>query len=104
MRRYRLTWVMLTIVLGIAVFYTKYEVQSLEDDLTSINQKILHHQQSLDVLAAEWSYLNRPDYLAALAKKHLRLQPAQPTQVVDLARVPGLGDNPAMLTGFSTTP
>ena len=38
-------------------------------------------------LAAEWSLLNRPERIERLAKKHLKLNPARPQQLVTIETV-----------------
>ena len=45
--------------------------------------------KTIRVLQAEWSYLNDPSRLEALARKHLPMGPASPSQIVGLDQVPG---------------
>ena len=84
-----LFWVMLAGGAGVALFLLKYEVQAREDRLAHINAEIIRTQEAIQVLRAEWSYLNRPDRLADLAQRHLDLVPATGRQIsVSLAAVP----------------
>ena len=63
-----MTLVCLTLaaILGFALFKVKHEVQILETELTQIHRAILTDQESIHVLNAEWSYLNRPRHLQKL--------------------------------------
>ena len=61
-------------ILGYGLFMLKYEVQSLKNNLSGLNAEIAAERESLHVLKAEWSYLNRPSYLEGLAANHLGLK------------------------------
>jgi len=73
----RATWLWLAFVLGLgfALFQLKYQVQGLEEKLTRINREILQNEETIHVLKAEWSYLNQPERIEALARKYLSLRP-----------------------------
>jgi len=84
-----LFWVLLVGGAGVALFLMKYEVQAREERLARINAEIIRTQEAIQVLRAEWSYLNRPDRLADLATRHLDLVPASGRQIaVSLTAVP----------------
>ncbi|MBC7134681.1 MAG: hypothetical protein H5U25_03440, partial [Oceanibaculum nanhaiense] len=84
-----LFWVLLVGGAGVALFLLKYEVQAREERLARINAEIIRTQEAIQVLRAEWSYLNRPDRLADLATRHLDLVPASGRQIaVSLTAVP----------------
>ena len=84
-----LFWVLLVGGAGVALFLLKYEVQAREERLARINAEIIRTQEAIQVLRAEWSYLNRPDRLADLAARHLDLVPASGRQIaVSLTAVP----------------
>ncbi len=68
-------WLALAAVVGFGLFHVKYEVQRLESELHQLNSEILKEQRQIHVLKAEWSYLNRPERLSALASRHLDLVP-----------------------------
>lgn len=68
-------WLVLALGLGFGLFQLKYRVQGLEAKLAHINRQILESEESIHVLKAEWSYLNQPDRIEALARKHLALEP-----------------------------
>ncbi|MEE9195593.1 MAG: hypothetical protein V3U44_07100 [Alphaproteobacteria bacterium] len=68
-------WLALAAMVGFGLFHVKYEVQRLETELHQLNSEILKEQRLIHVLKAEWSYLNRPERLSALARRHLDLVP-----------------------------
>ena len=63
------------LAIGAGLFQLKHEVQLLEERLADLNRSILSDQEAVHVLEAEWTYLNRPWRLEALAKRHLELAP-----------------------------
>jgi hypothetical protein len=88
MARVFLVWLVLASCIGWSVYQMKYEVQRLEDRLARVNRQILADQESIQVLKAEWSYLNQPARLQALASRFLQLEPVQGRQMVTLANLP----------------
>jgi hypothetical protein len=98
-----LLWIALAGAVGFGVFQLKHEMQALEDELFRLNRSIMAEQQAIHVLKAEWSYINQPDRLQALVKRHLDLEPVRPAQLGTLADLPERHDNiPA--TMFAATP
>ncbi len=108
-----LFWGGLIAAAGAVLFQTSYDVQDLEEKLAGLNRKIVTEQESIQVLRAEWSYLNDPAKLEELARAHLALQPTEARQFVALdslpmrpaqapdavaapAPLPGRGVNPAL--------
>lgn len=77
-------------LLAFALFQLKYEVQTLDERLAGIRKEIASENDAIHVLGAEWSYLNRPDRLQALAERYLDLAPAQPAQISTLQTLPRL--------------
>ena len=83
-----LFWGGLIAVAGVVTFQTSYEVQELEDKLGSLNRKIMAEQEAIQILKAEWSYLNDPTRLETLSRQHLALQPTEARQFVAMDVVP----------------
>jgi hypothetical protein len=81
-------WLSLAIVAGVALFHVSYRVQSLEDELAQVNRDILHQQETIHVLRAEWSYLNEPSRLAELTRRHLTLAPLSADQMMRIEDLP----------------
>ena len=79
------------VVLGGAaatLFEIKHEVQSLEGDLLMTERKIRSERETIEVLRAEWSFLNQPARIERLAREHLGLVPLTPDQIVAVDRLP----------------
>ena len=85
-----LVWIVLAGCVGFGLYHLKNQVQAREVELFKINRKILAEQESIHVLRAEWSYLNQPARLEALASRDLKLQPMKPSQLGTVASLPPL--------------
>ena len=83
MRHTTLLFLLIAGAISIALFSVKYQVQDLEDDLTSLNRLITMERQSIHVLNAEWSHLNNPERLGKLARLHLGMRPIDPAQMIN---------------------
>ncbi|GAB4181334.1 MAG: hypothetical protein OHK0024_20230 [Thalassobaculales bacterium] len=81
-----LVWLVLAAVTGGAVFHVKFQVAEREGELKRLNREIVQHQEAIHVLQAEWSYLNRPERLADLIRRHLEMQPAREAQMAQFRR------------------
>ena len=77
-----LVWIGLAAVVAVSLFLVKYKVQDLDEQLADLEAEKRATQEAIHVLEAEWTYLNRPERLEGLAKKHLELAPASPAQLV----------------------
>lgn len=69
-----LIWLILSIVTGSLLFNFGQKTEDQRHAIAVLDRKIKTEQQSLDILEAEWSYLNRPERLRELAAKHLDLK------------------------------
>jgi hypothetical protein len=85
-----LFWIALAGCVGYGLYHLKNEVQARENELFKINRTILAEQEAIHVLRAEWSYLNQPARLQALASRDLKLQPMKPSQLGTIASLPPL--------------
>lgn len=91
-----LFWLGLAGAAGAVLFQTSYEVQELEEQLASVNRKIVAEQEAIQVLKAEWSYLNDPTRLETLARTHLALRPTDARQFVASIDVVPMRPTPAV--------
>lgn len=84
------TWIVLLTAIGAAtgVFLLKNQVQSLEAALIAERSATRAEFKAIEVLEAEWSYLNNPDRLARLAAHHLQLAPLTPAQTLPIEAIP----------------
>lgn len=76
MKLFRISNILILIVaafLGSLLFWTSQSVQEQEDRLYHLKSLSAQEEDALNVLAAEWDYLNRPQRLEELAKTHLSL-------------------------------
>jgi hypothetical protein len=87
-RRSMVLWVVLASSFGAAMFLIKHEVQVREAWLGTLRQEILASQQSIQVLRAEWSYLNQPVRIEALIRRHMDLRPTETAQIGDIDTLP----------------
>jgi hypothetical protein len=78
-----------------ALFHTSYRVQALGDDLSGLNRAIIHEQEAIQILKAEWSYMNDPTRIEEMSRRHLVLGPTTADQM--LASVDAI---PKRLTPF----
>jgi len=84
------TSLLLTAALAVAaiLYSTSFKTRELEEDLGSINRKIVAEYDKIQVLKAEWALLNDPERIERLAKAHLALRPADPRQFAEVATLP----------------
>ncbi len=79
--------VLALVALAYVIYQVKYEARALDEEIASLNKEIDSERDSLAVLRAEWSLLNRPERIERLAEKYLKLGPIQPRQLVTLDNV-----------------
>jgi cell division protein FtsL len=81
MRTSTLLILLIAVAIGVGLFMVKYRVQDLEDQLVNLNREITNDQEAIHVLKAEWSHLNEPMRLKALAGRHLGMTPVPATNI-----------------------
>lgn len=84
MRQSTLLWSVLGIAVVIGLFVVKHRVQDLEDRLHALNAEIITDRDAIQVMQAEWSYLNQPARLEALSKRLLGMGPPVADQTVSM--------------------
>lgn len=92
MRRFKLTWLVLVTVLGVALYQVKYKVMELEQQQIALHHQINQEQETVQVLKAELAYLSRPDILLSSAEKLLDLQELKAEQIAGFQDLP-FGDD-----------
>ncbi|MET0689047.1 MAG: cell division protein FtsL [Methyloceanibacter sp.] len=75
------------LALAYVIYQVKYETRALDAKIATIGKEIEDERDGIAVLRAEWSLLNRPERIERLAKKHLKLAPSDPRQVVTVDSV-----------------
>ena len=101
MRLMDVMWLGLVLVVAVALFVLKYEVQNLEDALASRNTNVDAHARAIQVLEAEWTFLHDPARLRSLGLEHLELAPVEPARIIPVDAIPfqTLDADPALQPG-----
>ena len=73
---------------GGALFHVSFEVSELDDRLAQLNKDIRDDREAIHVLRAEWSFLNQPERLEELARRHLDLMPVSGDQLTGAGTLP----------------
>ena len=83
-----INWIVLFLLLAsiFGLFEIKYKVQSLTQDIHSVNQQIQKEKNEINLLKTEWAYLNTPERLSKIAREYLNMKPISVAQL-------GLHDN-----------
>jgi len=84
---------------GGALFQVAFEVSELDDELARLNRDIRTDRDAMHVLRAEWSFLNQPERLEELTRRHLDLLPVTGEQIAGTGAVPVLPQDELPTTG-----
>ena len=84
---------------GGALFQVAFEVSELDDELALLNRDIRTDRDAIHVLRAEWSFLNQPERLEELTRRHLDLLPVTGAQIAGTGAVPVLPQDQLPSTG-----
>ena len=90
-RRSSVVWGLVAVIAGAFSIVVNTEVQDQRDRLDRINREIADHDEAVNVLRAEWSYVNRPARIEALARRHLDLGAPRPDQAMRISELPFAG-------------
>ena len=88
MRKSTLVFTLIALVLGIVNYTVKQRVISIEQSLILAQSDLRKTEESLQLLGAEWSYLNEPSRLQMLVETHLGAIPLKGTQLVSYEQLP----------------
>lgn len=72
----------LALAAGSAVFHTSMETKRLQGELARIERQIDRERALIDVLVAEWAYVNQPDRLRTLADAYLPIGPVAGDRII----------------------
>lgn len=81
-------WLVAGSITALILFQIKAEVQTMEQEIAQTQRQILRDQEAVHILEAEWSYLNSPARLAALAERHLGMAPIPAERIVGFDDLP----------------
>ena len=97
MRQTTVLTLLLAAIMSVALFFLKYEVTDLEEELNILNKAIVADQEGIHVLKAEWSHLNDVARIKDLASRYLEMKPTQPMQIKSVEELSGQdGDEQAI--------
>jgi cell division protein FtsL len=91
-RNTSLLWMCLIACFALGVYFLKYDVHSLQQENRQLERQIREEKLAMQLLEAEWVYLNRPQRLQALAEQFLSLQAIAPKAMMQVADLPPLPD------------
>ena len=77
-------WLGAVAAMAWGLFQVKNEVRSLEAELHKTHWATKSDRETIEILKAEWSYLNQPARIADLATRHLELAPLETSQIVEI--------------------
>lgn len=84
MRVVNLILVGCVVALSFVIYEQKYESRDMENRVAELHRAIGGERNTVAVLRAEWSHLNRPKRIERLARKHLGLKPLKASQILTL--------------------
>ncbi len=76
---------------SIGLYQVKYQVQDMERNLAAMKRQIVHDHEEMQVLDAEWSFLNQPERLQDLSRRYLALVPIRASQMASIESLPPRG-------------
>jgi len=79
---------MMTVVLAVVLYNVTYDAQVYINRIKVLKVELRQEAETINVLRAEWSYLNQPDRLQRLAKRYTKLVPLDANQIVTVNNLP----------------
>lgn len=86
------------------LYHLEHEVKTMERALAKVDESARRDSEAIQVLQAEWSYLNRPERLQELSARHLSLTPSMLKQIATPAALAGLPQAVARLSEDAFAP
>jgi hypothetical protein len=70
------------------VYKIKFEATLQAERVSKLRAEIRRERDAIAILRAEWTQLDRPDRIQALAQRHLKLRPVEVAQFDALDKLP----------------
>lgn len=78
-------------------------VQQINSQISAMKQQMSEEKETIHVLQTEWSYLTRPERIARLEQRFLKLEETRGEQLVELADLPFSDEGPIRLAEGDVT-
>lgn len=88
-------------VLSFGLHSVKIDAKQSREELREVRAAISAERKAIQILSAEWSYLNQPGKLQAMSKKYLKLQSIEVDQIAALEDVTHLSPSAIEATTVS---
>ena len=75
---------LISLIVLAGIYVIKVETWQLKKEVKVLERQIAKEQRAILELRAEWAYLTRPQRIERLARKHLKMRPAKPEQIIVL--------------------
>jgi cell division protein FtsL len=86
-----LLWMLFLVVGAFGLYMVKYKVQAVKAQVASTEHQLNDETRNLQVLQAEWTFLNRPERLKQLAERYLDVKPMRGQQLAEFSSIPYAG-------------
>ncbi len=79
-----------TLMLGTAIVLYRFkdEAAGIEAHIDELHEQIAEERETINVLRAEWNYLNQPSRIQKLAERYLDLEQLQVDQLASVSDLP----------------
>lgn len=81
-------WIVLLTVTLTILYQIKHQVREIHKDINHLHKQMAEEEETLHILRAEWSYLNRPERLASLTRSMEEVGPVTPVQIASVDKIP----------------
>jgi hypothetical protein len=77
-----IVWIALCMMGALMLYELKYAVHTAHETTMNLERELRKERELLHMAEVEWTYVSRPERVAALARTHLQLVPIAPEQIM----------------------
>lgn len=81
-------WIVLIAASAFGLYSVKFKVQTIRTQIAEVERDLELERETMNVISAEWAYLNRPERLQKLASTYLGAQEVTVQQIAEVAAIP----------------